>query len=124
MPIWDQGREVSQLTKCSLDLPENRRVSILATKRSMMRTLCIAGRLGTVPEVSGLSVSPSDETTGEYYESLGRTKPYTGAQSSDESYRQHHGGDNPCPVTFDLPHLEFAAGDARTIEQAPHPCQP
>jgi hypothetical protein len=68
----------------------------------------------------GLPMKP----TVEYHDSLERMKLYAGSQSRDEPYCQDHGGDNPSSAAFDFGHLEFAAGDARAIEQVPHPCQP
>src|SRR5271169_1165848 len=57
-------------------------------------------------------------------DSLERMKLHAGSQSRDKPCRQDHGGDDPSTAAFDFGHLEFAAGDARAIEQVPHPCQP
>ena len=104
---------------------QDRVLSFVDTNPEMKPTLCIASRLGTVPEVSGIAgFRLPMKPTVEYHDSLERMKLYAGSQSRDEPYCQDHGGDNPSPAAFDFGHLEFAAGDARAIEQVPHPCQP
>jgi hypothetical protein len=54
---------------------------------------------------------------------LERMKLHAGSQSGDEGDRHDDGGDDPSAAAFEFGHLEFAAGDARAVEQVRHPCQ-
>ena len=86
---------------------------------------CIARRSRKVAEASRMAgFRLPMKTTVKCQDSLERMKLHAGSQAGDEPYRQDHGGDDPSPAAFDFGHLEFAAGDARAIEQVPHPCQP
>lgn len=86
---------------------------------------CIARRSGKAARGfwDGGSRLPMKPTV-KCQDSLERMKLHAGSESRDKPYRQDHGGDDPSPAAFDFGHLEFAAGDARAIEQVPHPCQP
>jgi len=84
-----------------------------------------ARRPGKVAEASGMAGSRLPmKPTLKGQDSLERMKLHAGSQSRNKPYRQDHGGDDPSPVAFDFGDLEFAAGYAQAIEQAPHPCQP
>src|SRR5260370_17140493 len=99
--------------------------AFVGTNPEMKPTLCIASRLGTVPEVSGIAgFRLPMKPTVEYHDSLERMKLYAGSQSRDEPYSQDHGGDNPSPAAFDFGHLESPAGTPPATHQFPHPCHP
>jgi hypothetical protein len=55
---------------------------------------------------------------------LPRMKLHAGSQSGDECDCQNYSRDHPTPAAFDLGQLQFAAGDARALQQSPHPGQP